>query len=225
MWCNKIWMATRIAAVSILLASPASSVEWAGSAVVGYNGGPGGTAALSASHLVETFPIAARLGMGYTAVEPGSPTDARRVFINNATNGTPEEQGWRWDYRFDLTYPLSIGAMQGFFVYGGARYSRHTSDFSYIGGNEAFDVTVDQWGWGLGLDKSLRMSANTDFVFTTGVDYYLAGKIEGHDTSYQQSGEDVNPREDFVYADADAAINQPAFAFRFMLGINYRFGQ
>ena len=28
-----------------------------------------------------------------------------------------------------------------------------------------------------------------------------------------------------VYADADAAINQPVFAFRFMLGINYRFGE
>ena len=45
-----------------------------------------------------------------------------------------------------------------------------------------------------------------------------AGVISG-------GGEDVNAREDFVYADADAAINQPVFAFRFMLGINYRFGQ
>jgi hypothetical protein len=209
--------------VGILCASPASSVEWTGGAVAGYNGGPGGTAGLTASKLVEAFPIAVRLGIGYTAVEPGSPTDARRIFINDATNGTPEERGWRWDYRFDVAYPVSIGALQDFFVFGGVRYSRHTSNFNFIGGNEDFDVTSNQWGWGLGLDKLLRMSSKTDFVFTTGVDYYLSGKLQGHDTSYQDGGEDVNPRLDFTYADADAAINQPVLEFRFMLGINYHF--
>jgi hypothetical protein len=225
MWYNKLSIAAVVAAAGILFAFPASSVEWTGSALVGYNSGAGGTAGLTTSNLVEGFPIAVRLGIGYTAVEPGNPTDARRIFINNATNGTPEERGWRWDYRFDLTYPVSIGAMQGFFIYGGARYSRHTSNFSFIGGNEDFDVTSQQWGWGLGLDKFLRMSSRADFVFTAGIDYYLSGKLEGHDTSYEKSGEDVNPREDFAYADADAAINQPDFVFRFMLGINYRFGQ
>jgi len=225
MWFNKLLTIASIAVIGMLFAFPAAGVEWNGGAVVGYNGGPGGTANLMASKLVEGFPIALRLGVGYTAVEPGDPADARRIFINNATNGTPEERGWRWDYRFDLTYPLTIWSMQGLFVSGGARYSRHTSNFSFVGGNEDFDVTSNQWGWGLGLDKMLRMSSKTDFVFTVGVDYYLSAKLEGHDTSYDQGGEDVNPREDFAYADADEAINQPGFVFRFMLGVNYRFGR
>jgi hypothetical protein len=222
---NRLFLVVGVAVVGILLALPAAGAEWIGSAVAGYNSGPGGTASLTASNLVEALPITVRLGVGYTAVEPGSPADARRIFINDATNGTPEERGWRWDYRFDVSYPVSIGALQDFAVHVGVRYCRHTSNFNFIGGNEDFDVTSNQWGWGVGLDKLLRMSSKTDFVLTTGVDYYLSGKLQGHDTSYQNGGEDVNPRLDFTYADADAAINQPSFEFRFMLGINYRFGQ
>jgi hypothetical protein len=41
--------------------------------------------------------------LAYTNMNPGNPADARKIFINDATNGDPEKSGWMWDVRFDAS--------------------------------------------------------------------------------------------------------------------------
>ena len=60
-------------------------------------------------------------------------------------------------------------------------------------------------------------------VLGGGADYFFQGTLKGHDTAYSPDGDDVNPREDYTYDDADNAVNQPKFLGRFMIGINYGF--
>ena len=52
----------------------------------------------------EGFPMALRLAAGYSRREAGKADDARRIFINDNTGGTPEEKAWLWDLRFDFMY-------------------------------------------------------------------------------------------------------------------------
>ena len=104
------------------------------------------------SEFTPSLPLTARLGIGYHTLDPGKPAEARRIFINNATNGVPEKHGRVWTHRLDLAYPLIGGSPPPLSVYGGPRYARFTANFKYVGGNEDFDVRARQWGWGLGLD-------------------------------------------------------------------------
>ena len=60
--------------------------------VTGYNGGFGLQLSGTISNFAKNFPLSARFGIGYTSTDPGKPADARKIFINNATNGIPEEQ-------------------------------------------------------------------------------------------------------------------------------------
>ena len=192
-----------------------------GGVVLGYNGGFGGQLNLSITNFQRGFPLSARFGIGYTAMEPGKSSDARRIFINNATNGTPEERGWRWNLSFDLLISLNI--LSNSLIYLGPRYSIFTANFKYVGGNEDFDVTSSQFGVGGGLETQFPLVPNLYMVFGAGAEYFLEGTLYGHDTSYSPDGDDVNPREDFSYSDADEAVNQPKILGRFMLGINYGF--
>jgi hypothetical protein len=192
-----------------------------GGMVFGYNGGFGGQLNFTVSSFQSGFPLSARFGVGYTAVEPGKSDQARRVFINNATNGTPQERGWIWDLRFDMLFPVNI--LANTFVYLGPRYSMFTANFNYVGGNEDFDVTSNQFGLGAGVETQFPLVPSLLMVFGGGVDYFFEGTLKGHDTSYSPDGDDVNPREDYTYNDADDAVNQPKFMPRFMIGINYGF--
>jgi hypothetical protein len=69
------------------------------------------------------------------------------------------------------------------------------------------------------------MGHRADLVITTGLDYYPDSALSGHDTTYAPGGEDVNSRKGYSYSDADEVINQPKLEPRFMIGVNYRFGQ
>jgi hypothetical protein len=192
-----------------------------GGVVFGYNGGFGGQINLTITSFQKGFPLSARFGMGYTTMEPGKSADARRIFINNATNGTPEERGWMWNLNFDLLIPLSF--ISNSYIYLGPRYSMFTANFKYVGGNEDFDVTSNQFGLGGGLETQFPLVPNLYMVFGAGAEYFFEGTLKGHDTSYSPDGDDVNPREDYSYSDADEAVNQPKILGRFMLGINYGF--
>ncbi|UCH66037.1 MAG: hypothetical protein JSW63_02575 [Ignavibacterium sp.] len=189
--------------------------------VFGYNGGFGGQLNLTITNFQKDFPLSARFGIGYTAMEPGKSADARRIFINNATNGTPEERGWMWNLNFDLLIPLSF--LTNSHIYLGPRYSMFTANFKYVGGNEDFDVTSNQFGLGGGLETQFPLVPNLYMVFSAGAEYFFEGTLKGHDTAYSPDGDDVNPREDYSYSDADEAVNQPQILGRFMLGINYGF--
>jgi hypothetical protein len=194
-----------------IIAQPVSNAfdfhpYFSGGLQAGYNGGLGFLATGTMTNFAQDFPASLRGSIGYTISDPGSPTDARKIFINDNTNGTPEESGYWWD---------SV-------LYFGPRYSMFTGNFNFIGGNEFFSVTSNQFGLGGGLETAFHINHRTNFVISAGVDYFFDNNLAGHDTEYSPNGEDINPR-DYTYDDADEAINQPALEFRLMTGINYYF--
>jgi hypothetical protein len=166
------------------------------------------------------LPIQARLRLGRTSVEPGDPARARRVFINDATNGTPEEKGRTWDFGLDGLYPM--GSTTNFF--GGLRYSRFKANFNFVGGNENFDITSSHWGLAAGVEASYPMGRKTSLILVGGGEYFFSSRITGHDTSYSPDGDNVNPRQDYSYGDADKAVGQPTWRPVALIGVSYRLG-
>jgi hypothetical protein len=191
----------------------------AGGLLVGYNNGLGFQGNLSFKNLAEGFPFSLKLGVGISFFDPGKPLDAREIFINDNTDGVPEESGRLIDFRADFLY--YIGARTYF--YAGPRFTMFTGNFNFVGGNEDFDVTSNQWGAGLGVENYFRMSPAMDLVFSIGYDYFFPSLIYGHDTSYGPDGEIVNGRKDFTFEDADDSVNQPKHNLRAMVGISYNF--
>ena len=191
--------------------------------LVGYNSGLGIQVNGMVSDFAKGFPMNLSLGVGYTSLNPGNAADARRIFINDATNGDPEKSGSRWDLRMDFHYKVDWLALQRGYLYGGLRYTSFTGNFKFIGGNEDFDITSNHWGLGIGAKAFFEMGSQFDLVVSTGFDYFFASTLSGHDTSYSPDGENVNPRRDYTYDTADNAINQPKLEYLLMLGINYRF--
>ncbi len=177
----------------------------------------------TAAGFADGFPLRPRFAIGYTSVEPGSALDARRVFINNNTNGTPEERARVWDFKLDLLFPVDVLALQRAYAFGGVRHARFNANFRFVGGNEDFDVRSDHWGLGGGLESYFGVSPRVDMVFTAGLEYFFASTLTAHDTAYSPDGDDVNPREDYTYADADAAVGQPKLAPNLLMGFSYRF--
>lgn len=199
----------------------AVSAEFRSNVLFGYNGGPGLRVGGTVSDFAVGFPLALDLAVGYTSLDPGDPVRARRVFINNNTTGTPEESGHRWDFRLDFLYPLS--AKPGVHLLAGVRHSRFTGNFVYIGGNEDFDVTTDQWGVGLGARGNFPITSRLGLVVGVGLDYYFRNTLTGHDTRYTPEDENINPREEYLYRDADDAINQPGLLPVGMIGLSIGF--
>jgi hypothetical protein len=58
-------------------------------------------------------------------------------------------------------------------------------------------------------------------MLSAGLDYFFSSRLTGHDTSYSESN--VNPRNDYTYSDADAAVGQPKLEPLLMLGMRYNF--
>jgi hypothetical protein len=188
---------------------------------LGYFAGVSMQANVGVSNFAIGFPLAVRLGLGYSSVEPGNAADARRLFINDATNGTPEESGHVWDLRLDFMYPIKLGSVPKSFIVFGPRHTSFTGTFNYVGGNEKFDVTTSQWGLGGGLESQFPMSPRFRLVINMGIDYLFDASLSGHDTQYKPDGDDVNPREGVSFDDADKAISQPEIEPRVMVGISY----
>ena len=113
--------------------------------------------------------------------------------------------------------------MKNAYVFAGVRNSMFTANFRFIGGNEDFDVTSNQWGVGAGLRTAFPISRNVSFVMSGGLDWYLSSTLTGHDTSYSPDGESVNGRNDYTFTDADEAVNQPKLHPVGMIGISYSF--
>jgi hypothetical protein len=153
-------------------------------------------------------------------VEPGSPSEARKIFINDATNGTPREKGSTWDLGLDGLYPMGSRTH----VYGGVRYTRFKANFRYVGGNEDFDVTSSHWGLAGGMEAEFPMGRRTSLLVSGGAEYFFSSRLTGHDTSYSPDGDDVNPRKDYTYTDADDAVDQPVLRPVILLGMRYRLG-
>jgi hypothetical protein len=201
--------------------SHASELHFGGK--IGFRSGLSFQADATLSKLAKGFPFQIRGSAAYTSLDPGKPLAARRVFINNATNGTPEETSWMWDVRLDMLYPVKWFSLKEAYFFAGPRYSWFTGRFDFVGGNEDFDIYCDSWGLGAGLESHYSISKKVDLVLSAGLDYFITDYLHGHDTTYSSDGEIVNGRENYTYDDADEAINQPTFVPSFTIGVNYFF--
>ncbi len=198
-----------------------NAADYSAGAQVGYDNGPGFRVSGAISDFAVDFPLEFQLGLGYFRMNPGDAADARRIFINDATNGIPEKRGWLWDIRFDFVYKTGLFSPVRSYFFGGPRYSLFTGNFKYVGGNEDFDVTSNQWGIGLGMKNLFKMTSWLNLVVTSGADYYLSSTLRGHDTAYNPDGDDQNARNDYEYDDADEAINQPKFKYHLLIGVSF----
>ena len=202
------------------------SSKFSAGVLVGYNRGYGMQANLKLHNTTNELPFELRFGLGYTILNPGNAADARRIFINNATNGEPEKKGRSIDYRLDFLFAKSIFGIPHSYIILGPRGSSFKGNFKYIGGNEDFDVTSQQWGVGGGIESHFKMAQNLNLVIALGLDIYLPSTLHGHDTSYSPDNDNVNSRNDnvnndepFTYKDADKAIYQPRFMPFAMIGL------
>jgi hypothetical protein len=146
-----------------------------------------------------------------------------RYRVSPADSRYPPEHGTNWEFKLDFLYPVGLMRSANTHFFGGVRHSSFTGNFKFVGGNEDFDVTSSQWGLGAGLEGYFGMSRRFDLVVAGGVDYYFRSTLQGHDTAYSPDDDNVNPREDFTYADADAAISQPKLKPLVMMGFAYHF--
>jgi hypothetical protein len=204
-----------------------STLKYSTGLVTGYNRGFGVQTYLKAYNFGAGFPIDLRLGIGLTLLNPGNAADARRIFINNATNGVPEKNGRSFDFRLDFMFPKTIFGHSDSYLVVGPRYSTFRGHFDYVDGNEVFDVTSQQWGFGIGFENRYKMTDKLSLFLTYGLDAYLPSTLTGHDTSYSPDNDNVNPEDNnqnndapFQYKDANKAIAQPFLMPRFMIGLN-----
>lgn len=187
-----------------------------------YNG-VGGQINIKTTNFADNFPFSIRLAFGISYLDAGDPLAARKIFINNNTNGIPDQSGQTLDFGLDFLYRYSILNLRRNYFYAGPRYSMFTGNFNFIGGNEDFDVTSNLWGVGVGIENYFRIVPSIDLVINVGYDYYISDTLYGHDTSYGPEGLDVNPREEYTFEDADKAINQPKHQAKALIGFNYNF--
>lgn len=194
--------------------------------LTGYNRGYGIQGNFTLHNSWNELPFELRLGLGYTFLNPGNAADARRIFINNATNGEPEKKGRSIDYRLDFLFAKSIFGLKHSYLVLGPRGSSFKGNFKYIGGNEDFDVTSQQWGVGGGFESHFKLAQNLNLAIAVGLDYYIPSTLHGHDTSYSPDNDNVNPRDDienndtpFTYKDANEAIYQPGIMPYAMIGL------
>ena len=206
-----------------LVAQQSVAPRFAAGLQFGYRSGFMTDATITASDFAAGFPLSMRFGISHTTVEPGSAIEARRTFINNATNGIPEQSGRIWGFKLDLLKQISLLSLQRAYAFGGVRHARFTGNFKFIGGNEDFDINSNQWGLGGGVESHFAMGHRIDMVMAAGTEYFFASTLSGHDTSYSPNGDNINPREDYSYSDADAAVAQPKLEPSILLGISYRF--
>ena len=90
----------------LFIGFPLYGADFSGEALIGYNGGFSLQANLVTANFAQGFPMNLQIGLAYASMDPGNALDARRIFINDATNGDPEKSGSMWNFRFDLQYQV-----------------------------------------------------------------------------------------------------------------------
>ena len=201
--------------------NPNKKTQFHGGIQAGLFNGFGTNLSLMISNFAEDFPFCVNLNFGLSFLDAGNPNLARKIFINDNTNGAPEKSGKAYNFGVDFLYKSRFLGLKRNYFYAGPRYSMFTGTFDFVDGNEVFDINSDQWGLGIGMENYFRIVPAIDLVLNFGFDYYFSGDIYGHDTSYSPDGQSVNPRLDYSYSDADKAINQPKYQAKAMLGFNF----
>jgi hypothetical protein len=209
-------------AAALLCAEPARAVDLGVSGLIGYQQGFGIRAAGDASHLVKGLPLGLSFSVAYVMMDPGDPAAARSIFINDGTDGTPETSGQSWTLGLNLVWNLRVPGVEGFGLVLGPRFSAFSGRFKYVGGNEDFTVTSNEWGVGTGAQCTIPLSRHWGIALSAGFDWYPSATLYGHDTSYASDGTIVNGRNNYTWASANAAVNQPQFVPSILIGVAWR---
>jgi len=212
-----------VLALLVVVCGPAAGQTSLGLGL-GATAGFGVQADLTFHEFTRSAPLSLRVSGAYSSRDAGQALDARRVFINDNTNGTPEQSANTWQLRLDLMVPLTrLGGAPVQLGIGG-RKAFFTSTFDFVGGNEKFDVVSNPWGAGIFVEAAFDVSSRADFTLRLGVDHFFKARLEGHDTAYEPDGDDVNPRNDYTWDDADQAVNQPRTEPFGLVGLRLRLG-
>jgi hypothetical protein len=189
----------------------------------GYYGDVAGILRFSLRGLSQRVPVELRLMAGAAyQFDSGDATLARKIFINDNTGGTIEKYGTNLLVGLDLAYRLLGGPDLALNAFAGPRGSFYSAHYTFVGNNESFAVRSNAAGIGGGASVVLRMGKRTVGTLTAGVDYFFPAKLYGHGTyTYTPDGVDQNPRNDYTYEDADAAVNQPRLLPALTLGVEY----
>ncbi len=190
--------------------------------LAGYQGGFNLQGNLLLTDFAKDFPFSIKIGYGFTRNNPGDALDARHIFINNNSNGTPEKKGTNNDFKMEFLYPTKIFKVKRSYLYGGIRYSHFIGNFNFVGGNENFDVIQNTWGIASGIEFHFPINKKTFLTMNSGMNYYFPNALIGHDTTYTPDGDNINPRKDYNYEDADNAINQPKFQLQAKIGLTLK---
>jgi hypothetical protein len=190
----------------------------------GYWAGLGGAAQFSVLELTDQLPIGLHAHVGFFYVfDPGNAEDARQVFINDNQGGTVEKWGRNIIIGVDVSYLIVETDEFELMALAGPRFTSFSGEFEFVGDNENFDVTSNQWGGGVGAALDLAIAPRMIVRFIAGLDYFFPSKLEGHgEYSYTPDGVDDNPRDSYKWADADKAINQPALTPRAAVGVHFQ---
>ncbi|HTP49754.1 MAG TPA: hypothetical protein VMK42_03565 [Anaeromyxobacteraceae bacterium] len=208
-------------AVACLFAVPARGAELSVDGYAGYQNGFGLRALGTVGNLLHNLPIGFDLGVGITWVSAGDPYLARAVFVNDATNGTPQTSASVWDLRMDVIWFFHLSGTEQTGVFLGPRLSLYSGDFHYVGGNEDFTVTSNNWGVGAGVRGAIPLSKHWGLAVTAGLDWYPVITFYGHDTTYSSNGYSVNPKANYTFSSAYAAINQAFLVPSILVGVSW----
>lgn len=217
--------ASGAAAATDKAAASVSSPHKSAGFELGANTGFGARADLTLHDFTRDLPLSLRFGLGYAGRDAGDPAAARRVFINNNTNGTPQESGHSWQMRLDLVRPVGRLGGAPLNLGAGVRKAFFTGTFDYVGGNENFDVTCRPWGLGFAFDTAFAVGRSTSLSLAAGLDHYFGATLEGHDAAYSPDGSIINQRDDYEWSDADKAINQPSWELTAVMGLRWQLGR
>ena len=211
-----------LGAAVLLWAAGASAIDLGATGMLGYQQGFGIRATGEASWLIEDAPLGLSFSVAYVFMDPGNAQAARSIFINDATNGTPETSGQTWTLALNAIWYLPVRGVENFGIVLGPRFSAFSGRFKYVGGNEDFNVTTDEWGVGTGVQCRVPLSAHWGMAVSAGFDWYPSTTLYGHDTSYSTSGTVVNGNNAYTWADANAAVNQPQYVPSILIGVSWR---
>jgi hypothetical protein len=218
---TKVTVGAALTAV-LLWSGDAMGVDFAATGLLGYQQGFGIRATGEAAGLVHDAPLGLSFSVAYVLMDPGSPEAARSIFINDAANGTPETSGQTWTLGLNAVWYLHVPGVESFGIVLGPRFSAFSGRFHYVGGNEDFTVTTDEWGVGTGVQCSIPLSPHWGIALSAGFDWYPSATLYGHDTSYSTGGTTVNGKHAYTWSDANAAVNQPQYVPSILIGASWK---
>jgi len=153
------------------------------------------------------------------AIDLGIRQAKGEIILLTDADGRPEAN---WASKMVSLFSEETGMVIGYAPYSIEKYSQRLLALEYFS-----HATIASATTGLnfpltcvGTNIAYRKKV---YLELDGFDYYFHSMLKGHDTEYFPDGENVNPREDFKYSDANSAIDQPEFLPSFMIGVNYNF--